>query len=257
MTVANTAPDTTPTVAITAPANGASVSGTITISANASDNVGVVGVRFFVDGVLLSAEDTAAPYAAAWNTTFATNGSHSLSAVARDAAGKTATAAVSVTVANGATQSPYTGTPYPVPGQFQAENFDKGGEGVAYHDVVRGNAGGLYRTAEDVDIISPYAGGYVVNNFQTGEWLEYTVNVTQAGTYRIEALVSSTYTTSRFHVLIDGIDKTGPINVPSTGSWATFQWVGKAGISLTPGQHVLRIYADAEYFNLDALRILP
>jgi carbohydrate binding protein with CBM6 domain len=186
------------------------------------------------------------------------NGSHSLTAIAWDKAGnRRVSAVVSVTVANGlATQSPFTGTPFAVPGQFAAENFDKGGEGIAYHDAVRGNAGGLYRTTEDVDIISPYAGGYVVNNFQTGEWLEYTINVGTAGTYRIEALVSSTYTTSRFHVEIDGIDKTGAIGIASTGAWSTFRWVGKAGVSLSAGRHILRIKGDIEYFNLDAIRIV-
>jgi hypothetical protein len=250
-------PDTTPpTVAITAPANGATVLGPTTISANASDNVGVAGVQFWCDGTKVGAEDTAAPYSVSWDTTKVANGSHTLTAVARDAAGNTSTSApVNVTVSNASTQSPFTGTPFAVPGQFEAEDFDKGGEGIAYHDLASGNQGGLYRLTEDVDIISPYTGGYAVNNFQTGEWLEYTINVTQSGTYRIEALVSSMYTTSQYHVEIDGTDKTGAVVVPNTGSWGTFQWVGKDGIMLAAGQHVLRITADVEYFNLDAIRL--
>ena len=52
-----------------------------------------------------------------------------------------------------AAQSPYSGTPILVSGTFEAEDFDRGGEGVAYHDNVPGNAGGQYRTSEDVDII--------------------------------------------------------------------------------------------------------
>src|SRR6266850_3732848 len=106
VTVAN--PDTTaPTVSITAPSGGATVNGTVTVTATASDNVGVVGVQFKVDGVDLGAEDTAAPYSASWNTTGAANGSHTLTAVARDAAGNTTTsAAVSVTVANPDTTAP-------------------------------------------------------------------------------------------------------------------------------------------------------
>src|SRR3989454_10789310 len=93
---------TPPTVSISAPANGATVSGTaVTVSASASDNVGVAGVQFSLDGVNLGAEDTVAPYSASWNTTLATSGTHSLTAVARDAAGNTASsAAVSVTVDN-------------------------------------------------------------------------------------------------------------------------------------------------------------
>src|SRR5947209_8187231 len=96
-------PDTTPpTVSITSPANGATVSGTITVTANAADNVGVAGVQFRVDGANVGAEDSAAPYSASFNTTAVANGSHTLSAVARDAAGnRTTSAGVTVSVSNG------------------------------------------------------------------------------------------------------------------------------------------------------------
>src|SRR5207245_1165093 len=100
--VANDA--TPPMVSMTAPAAGSTVAGTVTVSASATDNVGVAGVQFNLDGVNLGAEVTAAPYAISWNTTLAANGSHTLTAVARDTAGNTATtAAVSLTVANDTT----------------------------------------------------------------------------------------------------------------------------------------------------------
>src|SRR5258706_117780 len=94
--------DTTPpTVSITAPVSGATVFGTTSVTASASDNVGVVGVQFKVDGINLGAEDTAAPYAVSWDTTSASNGSHTLTAVARDAAGNVSpVSAVTVTVNN-------------------------------------------------------------------------------------------------------------------------------------------------------------
>ena len=93
---------TAPTVSVTAPAAGATVSATTTVTASAADNVGVAGVQFLLDGANLGAEDTTAPYSVPWDTTGATNGSHSLTARARDAAGNSATsAAVTVTVANG------------------------------------------------------------------------------------------------------------------------------------------------------------
>src|SRR5207249_1846138 len=93
-------PDTTPpTVAITAQAAGATVAGTITVSASATDNVGVVGVQFKLDGVNLGAEVKSAPYAIFWNTATVTNGTHTLTALARDAAGNTAmSSSVNVTV---------------------------------------------------------------------------------------------------------------------------------------------------------------
>jgi len=93
--------DTTPpSVSITSPASGATVSGTITVTASASDDVGVAGVQFFLDGNA-GAEVTTAPYSVAWDTTAATNGSHTITAVARDAAGnRTTSAPVAVTVSN-------------------------------------------------------------------------------------------------------------------------------------------------------------
>ena len=91
---------TAPAVSITAPTGG-TVSGSITVSASASDNVGVVGVQFMLDGANLGSEVMASPYNYTWNTTTATNGSHTLTAVARDAAGnKTTSSGVAVTVSN-------------------------------------------------------------------------------------------------------------------------------------------------------------
>src|SRR5262249_21313038 len=101
VTVTVNNPDTTPpTVSITAPANAATVIGTISVSASASDNNGVVGVQFQLDGANLGAEDTAPPSSVIWNSTSTTNGSHTLSAIARDAAGNKSTASVTVTVNN-------------------------------------------------------------------------------------------------------------------------------------------------------------
>jgi photosystem II stability/assembly factor-like uncharacterized protein len=78
-----------PTVAITAPANGTSVSNTVTITATASDDVGVVGVQFYIDGAPFTHEVTSVPYSRNWDTTSFPNGTHTLTAVARDEANHT------------------------------------------------------------------------------------------------------------------------------------------------------------------------
>jgi len=97
-------PDSTPpTTSITAPANGGSVSGTIPVNANASDNIGVVKVQFYVDGSTLLGTDTAPPYSINWNTTGIANGNHNLTSKAYDGANNVGTSApVSVTVNNSA-----------------------------------------------------------------------------------------------------------------------------------------------------------
>ncbi len=79
-----------------------SISGTVSVTANASDDVGVAGVQFQLDGAALGSEDASAPYSAGWDTGTATPGTHALTAVARDAAGNVKTSApVSVTVSGG------------------------------------------------------------------------------------------------------------------------------------------------------------
>lgn len=99
---AATAGDTTaPSTSISAPANGATVSAVVSVTASASDNVAVTKVEFWLDGVLKST-DTSSPYAWSWDTATATNGTHALVAKAYDAANNVGTSAtVSVTVSNG------------------------------------------------------------------------------------------------------------------------------------------------------------
>ncbi len=106
-TVVDPADPVAPTVTITAPGNGATVSGTIDVNAIASDNVGVYGVQFRLDGEDLGSEDTAAPYSVPLDTRLLYNGAHTTDAVARDVAGNETTATpVGITVANNAPTDP-------------------------------------------------------------------------------------------------------------------------------------------------------
>jgi len=95
-----TLPDTTaPTVSITSPSNGTTVSGTVIIAATASDNVGVARVDLYINGKL-TASDTASPFSFTWNTALVNNGSYILSFTAYDAAGNSRAGSVTVTVSN-------------------------------------------------------------------------------------------------------------------------------------------------------------
>jgi len=114
---------TPPAVSVTQPTAGAVVSAVTTVTASASDDIGVAGVQFLLDGAALGAEDTAAPYAVDWNTGQNANGPHTLSAQARDARGNTTAAAnVVVTVSNNG-----------IPGLQLAYSFDEG-SGTVIHD---------------------------------------------------------------------------------------------------------------------------
>jgi hypothetical protein len=174
-------------------------------------------------------------------------------------------------------QTPFpNGVPHAIPGKIEAEDFDIGGEGTAYHDydaLNRGNSS--YRLGEGVDITYVDADdddgddigdddverrhvGWVENN----EWLEYTINVTETGSYTFQARVSHGGLNSggTFHMEIDGQDVTGTMTVPNTGTWDTFQIIEKQNVTLNAGQHVMRVYmdglggggtdvADIDYFN--------
>jgi len=246
------ATDTTlPSVTLTAPSAGATVSGaTVTVSAAASDNVGVAGVQFMLDGTRLGPELTSSPYAMTWNTSVAANGPHTLTVIARDAANNVATAAPINVVVNNPPPPPtgspaYGGTPATIPGTFEAENFDEGGQSLAYFDTTTGNAGGVYRSTDvDLESTSDAGGGYDVMKTRAGEWVTYSVSVTAAGTYVLDARVANIGTGGRFHVEIDGVDKTGPVAVPDTGGWQVWRTISIASIAITAGPHVVRVSLD-------------
>jgi hypothetical protein len=104
-------PDVTPpTVSITSPAAGSSLSGTATLSANATDNVAVAKVQFQIDGTNYGPPLTSAPYSESWDTTTVTSGSHTIGAIATDTSGNTASASITVTVSQGSDTTPPTVT---------------------------------------------------------------------------------------------------------------------------------------------------
>ena len=163
--------------------------------------------------------------------------------------------------------SPSGRTPYPgpgpaaAPGTIEAENFDEGGEGTAYHDVDAGNNGGEYRTTDvDVRSKSTASNGHVVFNAVAGEWLEYTIDVAVAGTYEVGATSASRLAGGTYHIEIDGVNVTGTLTAPATGSWWDFQYAGRGGIQLAAGPHVLRLSLDTNgaegiVADFDAIRI--
>jgi hypothetical protein len=140
------------------------------------------------------------------------------------------------------TSTPFGGTPAPVPGTFQAEDFDVGGQLAAYNDTTIGNKGGAYRST-DIDIAAAIdtGGGYYVGWTPAGEWLKYTVLVAATGIYTLEARVANIGAGATLRVEVDGVDQIGPILVPDTGGWQTWQTIRTTGMALTAGQHVMRV----------------
>lgn len=144
----------------------------------------------------------------------------------------------------GNNQTPYGGTPWPIPGVIEAEHFDDGGDGIAYHDTTAANEGAAYRTTA-VDLEPSAENGYNIGWTQPGEWLEYSISVATTGTYAIDVRVASAGQGGVLRVEVDGVDVTGPLTVPNTGGWQIWQTLTTTGVSLTAGAHVLRLAFDS------------
>jgi len=241
-----------PTITLTGPANNAIfiAPASITISANATDADGTISKVEFYNGTTLLNSDATAPYSFAWTNVAA--GTYSITAKATDNAGATKTSAVATVTVNPVTlsQSPYGGSPANIPGTMQAENYDLGGQAIAFNDVTTANEGAAYRT-DAVDIEAVNTGGFNVGWTAAGEWLEYTVNVT-AGTYKIDARLAATATGKSFRIEMDGAT-IATFSVPNTTGWQTWQTVTINNVALTAGQKVMRIYCITDGFNIDNL----
>lgn len=161
-----------------------------------------------------------------------------------------------------ATRTPFKGE-ISLPGTLEAENFDRGGEGITYHDNDPGNNGGTnYRSGNDtgVDIVTGN-GGYAVGWTNGGEWIEYTMNVTKAGKYTYEAIISNgTGDNGGFSISLVGNDgkltKLADVSVPSTaGNWENYQPVeGELLQNLEVGSQIFRITITAGNCNIDKIK---
>lgn len=155
------------------------------------------------------------------------------------------TRTVPLTILPAGGQFPFEGTPAEIPGIIEAERFDDGGEGVAWHDSSVENEGGAYRdTAVDLASADDEAGGYTVGWIGAGEWLAYTLDVRSSGTYTVSARVASAGVGGTFHLEVNGLDQTGPIAVPDTGGWQSWTTAVRGGVHLTAGRQVLRVVMD-------------
>ena len=218
----------------------------IVVGALAADTDGSIASVAFYAGTALIGIDSVAPYELSW--TNAPVGNYAITAVATDNEGATATStSVTAHVLPGAGSVPFGGTAFNIPGVIQAENFNDGGEGVGYHDMTPGNAGGQYRQTDvDIQATADSGGGYSLGYVQPGEWLAYTVSVFAAAQYNLDARVSSLGAGGTFHVEVDGVDVTGPIAIPDTTAWSIWQTITVPNVSLTAGGHMMRVVMDSK-----------
>lgn len=134
-----------------------------------------------------------------------------------------------------------------IPGRVQCESYMTGGQNVAYYDTTAGNQTGQYRNDDvDIEACTDAGGGYNVGYVAAGEWLNYRVNVTAAGNYRIDTRVASQGTGGTFHIEIDGVNVTGTLTVPDTTGWQTWQNVTVNNVNIaSTGLKTVKLVMDA------------
>jgi uncharacterized protein (TIGR03790 family) len=136
--------------------------------------------------------------------------------------------------------TPYGGVLNKIPGVIELTSFDEGGEGIAYHDTDQANYNVNQPRNETAVDIYHGAPNQILNN-EVGEWLKYSVNVETTGPYNIRFGVSGQYDRGKFHLEMDGVDITGPMQIPADSSWTS---VFKNNVTLTKGSHVLKLVMD-------------
>lgn len=150
--------------------------------------------------------------------------------------------------------TPFKTVPIALPGIVQAEDFDKGTNGVAYSDTDDKNDGGKYRTDVGVDIGSYANNEYFVGWTTAGEWLDYTVKVEESQFMAWSAKVASAMTGSSIRIYMGNIDITGNVPVPQSpnSDWSIYTEVkGRTKVAMPVGTYKLRLVIEGSNCNID------
>lgn len=215
-------------------------------------NVLIDSVKLYVKGTLYATLKDA-PYTADYTPT--TTGKHTLKAVVYTNNKQTYEREGSFTARNA--RSVFKNIE--IPGTLQFEDFDKGGEGFTFHDSDSNDEGNHgYRSDNGGIDIKARNGGQVLGNTAPDEWMEYTVNVKTAGTYKYRLTASCGSDNSSFSISINkngSLKEVCKINVPKTGEdWSKYtSSEGQIG-HLDAGTQILRVtMTGGGYANLDKI----
>ena len=164
-----------------------------------------------------------------------------------------------------ADSKPFKGKVHHIPGKIEAEDYDEGAPGKAYYDFDTNNLGANYRGVTQVDIEkrSDASNGYGIGWTRKGEWLNYSVDIKETGTYAIEIPVASNKIGGLFVIEIKGKALCKPIHIPDTGGWDKLKLIKRTGVNLVKGRHVIRVVmlsegesgsiGDIDYFDFTKL----
>lgn len=150
-------------------------------------------------------------------------------------------------------QEPYSSV-FTLPGKIEMEDYDLGGQGIAYYDKDVENQGEAYRN-DGVDIVTvdsiSDAKGYAIGYTQEGEWTEYSIAVEKTAPYFYKAKVASGLDFSSFILLVDGKQVADTVKIPQTDNWNTYTTVDGKTSEIEAGDHILRVRISGAYANID------
>ena len=246
-----TSRDVSVTVSLSANTTQVPTNGTVTLTATTTGS-GITKVDFYRDGTLIGTDATA-PYA----LTTAPLAAGLPNFHARAYVGTVNHQVSNIVSVQAGSQVPYGGTVRAIPGTIEAGHYDAfeggSGQGVSYSDATPWNEGN-FRTSEAVDAGTTTNEGVTVGWIDAGEWLEYTVNVAQAGTYDLTLRYTSGNTAGGgpFWLERENGTKISPdITVAfNDANWSTYVNKVVPGVSLTAGQQVIRVKVGSGGFNL-------
>lgn len=162
---------------------------------------------------------------------------------------------------------PYNGMAVEIPGIIEAEEFDLGCAGIAYNDTDEKDEGAAEAGGDDyrqdgsgVDIVK-FNGNHAIGYTATGEWLEYTVNVKKAGSYRYEMNVATGSDAAKFH--LESVNENGrstaltrTISLEKGPDWTTYSIIrGEITSRLQEGEQIIRLAIDGPYGNIDYIKL--
>ena len=228
---------------------------TISIAARSTTST-IADVKVYANNLHIGTL-TESPYTMEWAPK--ERGTYTITAIATNAEGKENVSAKKTLKVNGQ-RTPYSGVAIALPGTIQAENFDRGGEGMTFHDTDDNREGDAasYRTDGGIDIVKGN-NGYAIGYTAANEWMEYTVDVKEPGEYSYDAYASSGTTGSGFTIgLVSGssVISLAKVNVAQTGNndWGTYKaFSGKLSRHLNAGKQILRITITGANCNIDKI----
>lgn len=154
------------------------------------------------------------------------------------------------------TSTPFHGEPFELPGRLQVQDYDLGGQGVAYFDTTPANLGGAYRPSESVDLeaCTDVGGGFNLGWVAPGEWLHYSIE-SPGGAFQVQARVAANYApgTARLRITSPDAEEAEVVDIaiPRTFGWQAWTTVDAGVVVLPPGGAMVRLEIIEGEFNMN------